>query len=333
MPDDNQLDSQPSVAERLQQFSASRDPQLRARLIEDHLELVERLARRFTSRGESFDDLVQAGSIGLIKAVDHFNPDLGYEFVAYASTTILGELKRHFRDHGWSIRASRRVQELYLELAPTVETLTHRFGRSPTIREVATEIGTSEEAVLEAMEAGVGYRAPSLDAPGPEGRTLGDRVGEQDSNFELAERRATVMPELAALPERDRRLITMRFVEELSQVEIAQRLGISQMHVSRLLAKSIAKLHRAVESPSDRPGVSNKGTKTADPSRNPRSTGQGARRTPKKASTDPSRPCVVCEPGAPTSSQASQEPSPKGGSSRAPDASGPVPDRRPRRAK
>src|SRR5665213_2423723 len=186
-----------TVAERLRVFAETRDPQLRAGLIEDHLELVERLARRFTSRGETFDDLVQAGCIGLIKAVDHFDPGLGYEFVAYASTTILGELKRHFRDHGWSIRASRRVQELYLELAPTVELLTHRHGRSPTIREVAIEIGTTEDAVLEAMEAGVGYRAPSLDAPGPEGRTLGDRLGEQDQNFDLAERRATVLPELA----------------------------------------------------------------------------------------------------------------------------------------
>lgn len=252
-----------TVAERLKIFSQTRDPKLRAGLIEDHLELVERLARRFTSRGESFDDLVQAGSIGLIKAVDHFDPELGYEFVAYASTTILGELKRHFRDHGWSIRASRRVQELYLELAPAVEVLTHRLGRSPAIREVAAEIGTTEDAVLEAMEAGVGYRAPSLDAPGPEGRTLGDRLGELDQNFDLADRRASVIPQLAALPERERRLITMRFVEELSQVEIAERLGISQMHVSRLLARSIAKLHRAVEAPSDRRPTPTKGSRRA----------------------------------------------------------------------
>jgi RNA polymerase sigma-B factor len=248
-----------SVAERLRLFAQTHDPTLRAELIEEHLELVERLARRFTARGESFDDLKQAGSIGLIKAVDHFDPDLGYEFVAYASTTILGELKRHFRDHGWSIRASRRVQELYLELAPTVEILTHRHGRSPTIREVATEIGATEDAVLEAMEAGVGYRSPSLDAPSPEGRTLGDRLGESDKNFDLADSRATVIPELAALPERERQLISMRFVEDLSQVEIAERLGISQMHVSRLLARSLAKLHRSVEAPPDhRPNTKDK---------------------------------------------------------------------------
>jgi RNA polymerase sigma-B factor len=236
-----------STADRLRRFASDRDPALRAELIEEHLYLVERLARRFESRGEPFDDLVQAGSIGLIKAVDRFDPDLGYEFVAYASTTILGELKRHFRDRGWSIRASRRVQELYLELGPAVETLTHRHGRSPTMPEVAAEIGATEDAVLEAMEAGFGYRAPSLDAPGPEGGSLGDRVGEHDKNFDLVDSRVTVMPELAALPERERNLITMRFVEELSQVEIAERLGISQMHVSRLLARSLATLQRAVE--------------------------------------------------------------------------------------
>ena len=240
------------VAERLQLYATTRDRELRSELIEEHLELVERLARRFADRGEPYDDLVQVGSIGLIKSVDGFDPDLGHEFAAYATTTILGELKRHFRDRGWSIRASRRVQELYLEIGPTVEVLTHRYGRSPTVREIAAEIGATEDAVLEAMEAGYGYRSPSLDAPGPEGGTLGDRLGEQDPNLELIESRVTVIPELAALPERERRLITMRFVEELSQVEIAERLGISQMHVSRLLARSLATLHRLVDTPSDR---------------------------------------------------------------------------------
>lgn len=148
------------TAERLKEFARTRDPKLRAQLVEEHLDLVERLARRFADRGESIDDLVQAGSIGLIKSVDRFDPELGYEFVAYATTTILGELKRHFRDHGWSIRASRRVQELYLELGPTVELLSQRFGRSPTVLEIAAEIGATEDTVLEAMEAGFGYRSP-----------------------------------------------------------------------------------------------------------------------------------------------------------------------------
>jgi RNA polymerase sigma-B factor len=237
--------------ESLRRFATSRDPSLRAEIIEAYLPLVERLARRFANRGESYDDLVQAGSIGLIKSVDRFDPELGFEFVAYATTTVLGELKRHFRDHGWSIRASRRVQELYLELGRTIEVLSQRHGRSPNVREIAAEMGTTEDAVLEAMEAGSGYRSPSLDAPSPDGGFLGDRVGEEDHNFELAESRATIIPQLASLPERERRLIEMRFVEELSQVEIAKRFGISQMHVSRLLARSIAALHRAVEEPTD----------------------------------------------------------------------------------
>jgi RNA polymerase sigma-B factor len=235
-----------SIDARLRLFATSRDERLRAQLIEEHLGLVERLARRFANRGEPIDDLVQAGSIGLINAVDRFDPELGYEFVAYATTTILGELKRYFRDRGWSIRASRRVQELYLALGPTVETLTQRLHRSPTIREIATEIGTTEDAVLEAMEAGSGYRSPSLDAPNAEGGTLGDQLGVGDQGFDLVEGRATVMPELAELPERERYLIVLRFIEDLSQVEIAERLGISQMHVSRLLARSLASLHRSI---------------------------------------------------------------------------------------
>jgi RNA polymerase sigma-B factor len=238
-----------STSTRLQRFADSRDPQLREELIEEHLELVERLARRFLHRGEPYDDLVQVGAIGLIKAVDGFDPSLGHEFAAYATTTILGELKRHFRDRGWSVRAARRVQELYLALGPAVELLTHRLGRSPTIREIAAEVGTSDEAVLEAMEAGYGYRSPSLDAPGPEGTTLGGGLGDEDPNFDTVESRVTVLPELVGLTERERLLIAMRFFEDLTQVEIAERLGISQMHVSRLLARSIAKLHESLERP------------------------------------------------------------------------------------
>jgi RNA polymerase sigma-B factor len=237
------------VADKLRAFAATRDPSLRDELIEEHLDLVERLVRRFTNRGELLDDLVQVGSIGLIKAVDRFDPDRGFDFGAYATATVLGELKRHFRDRGWAVRATRRVQELYLELGPTVEVLSQRLGRSPTVREIAAEIGTTTEAVLEAMEAGLGYRSASLDAPNPEGDTPGSRLGGEDKGFDLVDTRATLVPELAALPERERRIIKMRFVEELSQIEIAKELGISQMHVSRLLARSVAALHRAIDDP------------------------------------------------------------------------------------
>jgi RNA polymerase sigma-B factor len=242
------------IAERLQEFAQTRDPVLRNQLIEEHLELAERLARRFADRGEPYDDLLQAGSIGLIKALDRFDPSLGYEFAAYATTTILGELKRHFRDRGWSIRATRQVQELYLQLGPTVELLSQR---SPTVKEIAAEIGATEDAVLEAMEAGHGYRSSSLDAPSPEGLSTEERLGNEDRNFGLVEDRATIAPQLANLPERERRLIEMRFIEDLSQVEIAQRLGISQMHVSRLLARIISTLQRSLETPAERkPGHS-----------------------------------------------------------------------------
>jgi RNA polymerase sigma-B factor len=235
------------VEEKLRAFASTRDPSLRDELIEEHLELVERLARRFTNRGEQLDDLVQVGSIGLIKAVDRFRPELGFDFAAYASATILGELKRHFRDRGWAVRATRRIQELYLELAPTVEALSQRLGRSPTVREIAAEIGATEDSVLEAMEAGLGYRSASLDAPNAEGDTPASRLGDEDRGFDLVDSRVTLLPELAALPERDRRIIKMRFVDDLSQSEIARELGISQMHVSRLLARSVAALHRAVD--------------------------------------------------------------------------------------
>jgi len=240
-----------SITEQLEEFARTRDPALRSQIIEAHMDLVHRLARRFVNRGEPFDDLVQAGAIGLIKSVDRYDATLGYEFGAFAATTILGELKRHFRDHGWSIRASRRVQELYLELGPTVETLSQRFGRSPTIREIAAETGAREEAVLEAIEAGLGYRSPSLDAPGPEGQSASDQLGSEDESYEKVDDWLTVLPETASLPERERALLRMRFIEELSQVEIARRLGISQMHVSRLLAKTVAGLHRSIERTGD----------------------------------------------------------------------------------
>ncbi|HVB07027.1 MAG TPA: SigB/SigF/SigG family RNA polymerase sigma factor [Acidimicrobiales bacterium] len=231
--------------EKFQEFARTRDPQLRDELITAYLPLVEQLARRFAHRNEPFDDLVQAGSIGLIKAVEGFDPDLGFEFSAYAATTIIGELKRHFRDRGWSVRAPRRVQELYLSLGPIVEELSQRFGRSPTVRELASEANVSEEAVLEALEAAHAYRSASLDAPAPEGDSLGSRLGALDEDFATVENRTTLLPQLAALAPRDRLIIELRFVEGLTQSEIATRLGLSQMQISRLLSRSLAVLHEA----------------------------------------------------------------------------------------
>lgn len=229
------------------EYATSRDPALRGQLVSAHLGLAEYLARRFANRGEPLDDLVQVASLGLIKAVDRFDPERGAEFSTYATHTIVGELKRHFRDKGWSVRAPRRMQELYLRLGKVVGTLGQELGHSPTIPELANALNVSEEEVLEALEAGQAYRSSSLDAPtaGEEGETLAARLGQEDASFEDAERRATLSPLLAELAPRERLIVTLRFFEGLTQSEIASRLGISQMHVSRLLSRSVAELRNA----------------------------------------------------------------------------------------
>lgn len=237
-----------TLGDMLRRYAHTRDRDLRSQLIEAHLGLARQLARRFANRGETFDDLFQAGTIGLIKAVDGFDPELGFEFSAYATTTILGELKRHFRDKGWSVRAPRRVQELYLRVGDAVGELSQRLRRSPTVREIAAELGVPEDEVLEVMEAGHAYRSTSLDAPGPGGESLGSHLGGNDDQFEKAEDRTVLLPHLAALPEREREILKLRFVDDLTQSEIAQRMGISQMHVSRLLSRSLAALHAAYTS-------------------------------------------------------------------------------------
>lgn len=230
---------------RFVEFAESRDQAVRDELVAAHLGLAEYLARRFANRGEPLDDLVQVASLGLVKAVDRFDPGRGVEFSTYATHTIVGELKRHFRDKGWAIRAPRRMQELYLRLGKVVATLGQELGRSPTISELAVEVEVSEEEVLEALEAGQAYRFASLDAPvggDGEGESLGARLGSEDRGLDDAERRATLSPLLSQLPEREQLILHLRFFEGLTQSEIASRLGISQMHVSRLLARSVAQL-------------------------------------------------------------------------------------------
>lgn len=231
-------------------YAGSRDPALRDQLVEAHLGLAEYLARRFSNRGEPLDDLVQVASVGLLKAVDRFDPDRGVEFSTYATHTIVGELKRHFRDKGWAVRAPRRMQELYLRLGSIISVLSQELGRSPTIAELATDAGVTEEEVLEALEAGHAYRFASLDAPSPgEDDSLGSRLGTDDPNLADAEHRVALSPLLATLPEREQTILHLRFFEGLTQSEIAGRLGISQMHVSRLLARSLAQLRAAAEAP------------------------------------------------------------------------------------
>lgn len=237
------------LREQFVSYARDRDAASREQLVAAHLGLAEYLARRFANRGEPLDDLVQVASLGLIKAVDRFDPERGVEFSTYATHTIVGELKRHFRDKGWAIRAPRRMQELYLRLGKVVGALGQELGRSPTIAELAAEVKVSEEEVLEALEAGQAYRSTSLDAPtaNEEGETLGTRLGGDDPSLEDAESRATLSPLLAQLPQRERLILHLRFFEGLTQSEIAVRLGISQMHVSRLLARSVAQLRSAAE--------------------------------------------------------------------------------------
>jgi RNA polymerase sigma-B factor len=248
---------QPAQREELRakfvQFAATGDIGLRDELVAAHLGLAEYLARRFANRGEPLDDLVQVASLGLLKAVGRFDPERGVEFSTYATHTIVGELKRHFRDKGWAIRAPRRMQELYLRLGKVVGTLGQELGRSPTIAELAAEVEVSEEEVLEALEAGAAYRFASLDAPAggdSDGETLASRLGEEDARLVDAERRATLFPLLAQLPRREQTILQLRFFDGLTQSEIANRLGISQMHVSRLLARSVAQLRAAARTDS-----------------------------------------------------------------------------------
>jgi len=229
-------------------FAESGDKDLRDELVAAHLGLAEYLARRFSNRGEPLDDLVQVASVGLLKAVDRFDPERGVEFSTYATHTVVGELKRHFRDKGWAVRAPRRMQELYLRLGKVVATLSQELGRSPTIPELANEAQVSEEEVLEALEAGQAYRFASLDAPNPgedDNETMASHLGEEDPQLVDAEHRATLSPLISRLPPREQTILHMRFFEGLTQSEIAQRLGISQMHVSRLLARSLAQLRDA----------------------------------------------------------------------------------------
>jgi RNA polymerase sigma-B factor len=238
--------------ERFVAFAASRDPQLRAELIEEHLWIARYLAGRYSHRGEPYDDLMQVASVALIGAVDRFDPARGVRFSTFATKSILGELKRHFRDRGWTVRAPRRVQELYLEVNTTAAELAQRHGRAATVPELATALDTSVEAVLEALEAGHGYRSESIDAPsGAAGdQALGARLGGDDPGFTSVEDGLTVETLLSSLPDRLRGVVELRYYEGLSQAEIAARTGVSQMQISRLLARALTELRRGlVEEP------------------------------------------------------------------------------------
>ncbi|MDE3202797.1 MAG: SigB/SigF/SigG family RNA polymerase sigma factor [Acidobacteriota bacterium] len=237
------------------EFARTRDVALRDQLVGAHMGLAAYLARRFANRGQPLEDLTQVAALGLLKAVERFDPSLNIEFSTYATTTIVGELKRYLRDKGWAVRAPRRMQELYLSLSRVVDALGQELGRSPTIAELAAEIEASEEDVLEALEAGQAYRFASLDAPrgDGEGDSVGESMGREDEELARAEQRAILTPMLEQLPLRQRQIVHLRFFEGLTQSEIARRLGISQMQVSRLLTRSVAQM-RAVANPTAEDG-------------------------------------------------------------------------------
>ncbi len=228
------------------------DPQrqgARDRLVTLHLPLVEHLAKRFRNRGEPYDDLVQVATIGLIKAIDRYDPERGVEFSTYATPTIVGEIKRWFRDKGWAVRVPRRLQELRLSIGSATATLTQELGRSPTIGELAEKIGVSEDEVLEGLESATAYSTLSLDAPdGADGEAPAvlDNIGHEDDALLDVENREALKPLLSRLNDRERRILMLRFFAGMTQSQIAEEVGISQMHVSRLLARTLTKLRQGM---------------------------------------------------------------------------------------
>ncbi|MFD7287994.1 RNA polymerase sigma factor SigF [Streptomyces sp. NPDC059863] len=217
---------------------------LRNQLVRMHLPLVEHLARRFRNRGEPLDDLTQVATIGLIKSVDRFDPERGVEFSTYATPTVVGEIKRHFRDKGWAVRVPRRLQELRLALTTATAELSQQHGRSPTVHELAERLGISEEEVLEGLESANAYSTLSLDVPDTddESPAVADTLGAEDEALEGVEYRESLKPLLEGLPPREKRILLLRFFGNMTQSQIAQEVGISQMHVSRLLARTLAQL-------------------------------------------------------------------------------------------
>jgi RNA polymerase sigma-B factor len=220
---------------------------LRNELVVAHLNLVRYLAVKFANRGEALDDLLQVGTVGLLKAIDRFDLNRGVEFTTYATPTIVGEIKRHFRDKGWAVKVPRRLQELNLAVNRAIEKLTVKFGHSPTVSELAEHLGASAEDVLEAQELGQAYNLLSLDTElngdgDKKSQTLADYVGQNDAELELLEDRANLERGFEILTGRERVILYLRFYESVSQTEIAKRLNVSQMHVSRLQQKALEKL-------------------------------------------------------------------------------------------
>ncbi|MER7702634.1 SigB/SigF/SigG family RNA polymerase sigma factor [Kitasatospora sp. NPDC097605] len=223
---------------------------VRSTLVEMNLSLVRFAIRRFDSHREPKEDLLQVGALGLIKAIDRFDPEVGVEFTTFALPTVLGEIRRHFRDTTWAVHVPRRLQELRITLARAQERLSQRLDRAPTVAELAEHVGISEEEVVEGLTAANGHTAGSLEGGGEEGDgpgALADHLGEDDRELDLVEDLVALKPLVAALPERERLILSMRFCEDMTQSQIGARLGLSQMHVSRLLSRTLRQLRQGME--------------------------------------------------------------------------------------
>ena len=235
----------------LERYAQEGSPIVREELVERFMPLARRLAARYAGGAEPFDDLVQVASVGVVKAIDRFDPARGTAFSTFAVPTILGELKRHFRDRGWSVHVPRDVQERILKVERAMSELPAKLGHSPTVRDIAERIEATDEEVLEAMHAAQGHHAVSLDATstmgdGDEPGPLRDRIGEDDLSFETVEYGEAIGPVLQEISERDRKVLHLRFVEDLTQSEIAEQVGVSQMHVSRILRATVDKLRQRI---------------------------------------------------------------------------------------
>lgn len=236
------------VKRLLKEYRAHHDPGVRERLVELNSDLVHFIARRFANRGEPLEDIEQVGFLGLIHAIERFDPSLENEFSTFATPTIMGEIRRYFRDRSWAVRVPRRLQENLIRINSASQHLSGELGRSPTITEIGERVGLDPEDVLAALEVAPAQHTVSFES-GPGGRaddttTLGDRLGAEDSNLDRVEMRALLDQAMAHLSPREREIMALRFVEELPQTEVAKRLGISQMHVSRLQRAAVEHLRR-----------------------------------------------------------------------------------------
>jgi RNA polymerase sigma-B factor len=238
--------------ELLARYHRTRDQAVREELVQRFMPLARRLAARYRGDREPLEDLVQVASLGLVKALDRFDSERGVAFTSYAVPTILGELKRHFRDRGWSVRVPRDLQERIARVDRAIAELPGKLGRAPSVNEIADRLELDPEEVLEAMEAGQAHHAMSLDAQSQteegDGIALTERLGESEPGFETVEYGEAITDVLDTLSERDRTVLHLRFIEDMTQTEIAQRVGVSQMHVSRILRASVERLRSEVES-------------------------------------------------------------------------------------